>query len=318
MHGMLTPMKAARIHRFGPPETIVVEEVARPSPGDGEVLVRVAAAGVGNWDALIREHKSVTNNPLPLTLGSDLSGIVESVGCDVAQFKPGDKVYGVTNPRFIGAYAEFALASAGMIALKPESLTFVEAASAPVVAVTAWQMLFEYGRAAAGQSVLVLGAAGNVGAYAVQLASHAGLRVFATAGSDAVPYVQQLGATSVIDYKSTGFEDVVPPVDLVLDTVGGSTRDRSFGVVKPGGVVVSVVSCPKPEPDQTGPVSYVCFLVEVTTGRLNKIGELFDSGKLATNVGTILPLGEVRRAHAMLGGAPHVSGKIVLTMGEQR
>src|SRR6266702_7175269 len=221
-------MKAARIHRFGPPEVIVIDDLPRPTPGAGQLLIRVAAAGVGPWDALIREQKSVVNSSLPLTLGSDLSGIVETAGAGVTQFKTGDKVYGVTNPEFIGACVEYALASATMIARKPESLSFNEAASVPVVAVTAWQMLFEYAKAQSGQSVLIHGAAGNVGAYAVQLASQAGFHVFATASSDNARYVQGLGATTVVDYKTTRFEEVVPAVDVVLDMVGGDTRDRSF------------------------------------------------------------------------------------------
>lgn len=139
-------MKAARIHRFGPPDVIELDDVPRPSPDPDQVLVRVAAAGVGPWDALIREQKSVVNVPLPLTLGSDISGIVESVGSNVHHLKPGDEVYGATNPQFIGGYPEYALASVNMIAEKPRSLSFLEAASAPVVAVTAWQMLFDYAR----------------------------------------------------------------------------------------------------------------------------------------------------------------------------
>src|SRR6478672_9620996 len=139
-------MKAARIHNFGGPEVIVVEEVAVPVPGSGEVLVKVAATGVGPWDALIREGKSKVAPPPPLTLGSDLSGVVEAVGPGVRHFKDGDEVYGVTNPQFVGANAEFAVASANMVAVKPEHISSLEAASIPVVAVTAWQMLFEYAR----------------------------------------------------------------------------------------------------------------------------------------------------------------------------
>src|SRR5581483_11926211 len=227
-------MKAARIHRFGPPEVIVLDDLPRPAPGPDEVLVRVAAVGVGPWDALIREQKSLVSVPLPLTLGSDLSGIVEVAGSNVRQFRPGDAVYGATNPQFIGGYAEYALASAGMIARKPHSLTVNESASVPVVAVTAGQMLFDYAKAQAGQSVLIHGAAGNVGAYAVQLAHHAGLRVFATASSDDASFVQSLGAETVVDYKAKRFEDVVPPMDIVLDLVGGETRSRSFQLIKPG------------------------------------------------------------------------------------
>ncbi len=305
-------MKAARILRFGPPDAIVIEDLPRPEPSRGEVLVRVKAAGVGPWDALVREGKSAVNQPLPLILGSDLSGIVESVGTGVTAFKLGDEVYGVTNEKFTGAYAEYALAAARMIAQKPRSLSFVEAASAPVVAVTAWQMLFDYARAKAGQTALIQGAAGNVGAYAVQLASKAGLHVVATAARRDIEYVRQLGSEKVVDYQEPRFEDSLKPVDIVIDTVGGSTRERSLSVLKPGGILVSSAS---PIPDamkrRLGDKA-VFFLVDVTTARLNKITEMFDSRELAPQVGTVLPLAEVRTAHEMLAGAPHNRGKIVL------
>ena len=261
-------MKAARIDKFGPPSVIVIDELPRPTPGHGEVLVRVAAAGVGPWDALIREHKSVVQTPLPLMLGSDLSGVIEEVGPGVSAFQAGDEIYGVTNRNFCGAYTEYAIASAAMVARKLPGLSHVEAASVPVVAVTAWQMLFDYAQANPGQTVLIHGAAGNVGAYAVQLASQAGLQVFATASSENAPYVRSLGATTVIDYKTTRFEEAVPPIDVVIDTVGGDTRERSFGIIKPGGILVSVVSEPMPERHQSNGVRAVFFLVEVTTARL--------------------------------------------------
>ena len=307
-------MKAARIHKFGAPDVIMIDNLERPTPNPGELLIKVESAGVGPWDALIRENKSVVSAPLPITLGSDLSGVVDAVGSGVAGFQKGHEVYGVTNKQFIGAYGEYALASADMIARKPKSLSFVEAASAPVVAVTAWQMLFDYAQARAGQTVLIHGAGGNVGAYAVQLAKHEGLQVFATASPDDLDYVQSLGADHVVNYKATKFETAVPAVDAVIDTVGGETRERSFGVVKPGGILVSVVS-PLPEVPQHPGVRSVFFLVEVSTGRLNQITALFESGNLAPQVGTVLPLEEVRKAHGMLAGAPHKRGKIVLRMG---
>src|SRR4051794_34910661 len=200
-------MKAARIHRFGPPDVIEIEDIPRPIPASGDVLVRIAAAGVAPWDALIREGKSKVSPPPPLTLGSDLSGVVEAVGPGVSQFKDGDEIYGLTNPQFVGANAEFAVASALMVAPKPQRLSSLEAASVPVVAVTAWQMLFEHARPEAGQRVLVLGAAGNVGAYAVQFAANAGLHVIAVVGSNDVEYVRSLGAKDVIDYRVTDFAD---------------------------------------------------------------------------------------------------------------
>jgi NADPH:quinone reductase-like Zn-dependent oxidoreductase len=241
-----------------------------------------------------------------------LSGVIEEVGPGVSAFQAGEEIYGVTSPDFCGAYAECAVASAAMIARKPQGLSHIEAASVPVVAVTAWQMLFDYAQAKTGQSVLIHGAAGNVGAYAVQLASQAGLQVFATASSEDAPYVRSLGATTVIDYKTTRFEAAVPPIDVVIDTVGGDTRERSFGIIKPGGILVSVVSEPLPERHQSNDVRSVFFLVEVTTARLEKVADLFNQGKLTACVGTVLPLEQARIAHEMLGGAPHQRGKIVL------
>lgn len=303
-------MKAARIHSFGGFEVIVVEDVPRPVPASGELLVRVAAAGVGPWDALIREGKSKVSPKPALTLGSDLSGVVEVIGPGVAQFKKGDKIYGVTNPQFCGAQAEYAIASANMVAPRPQRLRHHEAASAPVVAVTAWQMLFDYARAQAGQTVMILGAAGNVGAYAVQLAAKAKLHVVAIVGQNDVDYVRNLGAETVGSHQLKEFDDAVRSVDVVIDTIGGDTRDRSLRLLSPGGILVSVVSTEAMP--QRSDVRSVFFYVEVTTARLNAISELFDRGELSSQVGTVLPLQEVRAAHQMLAGARHKRGKIVL------
>lgn len=309
-------MKAARITQFGPPPVILNTDIPRPLPGDSQVLVRVQAAGVGPWDALIREGKSVIPQPLPLTLGSDLAGIVEGLGQDVSDFSVGDKVYGVTNEQFTGAYAEYALSSAGMLARKPRSLNFIQAASAPVVAVTAWQMLFDYAGVVSGQTALIHGAAGNVGAYAVQLAKSADVRVIGTAGPRDIDYAKGLGADTVLNYHADRFEDVVRGVDVVIDTVGGETQERSFPVLKKGGILVSSVSPVPQEAAERLGVRAVFFLVEVTTARLNAIAERFDRGELVPHVGTTLPLASARVAHEMLAGAPHKPGKIVLTIGQ--
>jgi NADPH:quinone reductase-like Zn-dependent oxidoreductase len=305
-------MNAARIHRFGSPDVIVVEDIPRPSAAAGEVLVRVVAAGVGPWDALIREGKSKVSPPPPLTLGSDLSGVVEAVGPGVTQFNRGDEVYGVTNPQFVGAQAEYAVAAARMIAPKPQRLNHVQAASVPVVAVTAWQMLFEHAHLERGQSVMVLGAAGNVGAYAVQLAAHAGVAVIAVVGSKDAAYVRTLGARDVIDYRVTDFADVPPTVDAVIDTVGGETRDRATTVLKPGGILVTVVSTAFVP--ARADVRTVFFYAEVTRTRLATISGLLDSGTIVPQVGSVLLLDHVRTAHDMLAGAPHERGKIVLNI----
>jgi NADPH:quinone reductase-like Zn-dependent oxidoreductase len=305
-------MKAARIHKFGGPEVIVIDDVAIPSPGPGEVLVQVAATGVGPWDALIREGGSKVAPPPPLTLGSDLSGTVKEVGPGVTEFKIGDEVYGVTNSQFCGANAEYAIATASMIAVKPRGLTHIEAASVPVVAVTAWQMLFDYAHMEPGQTVMIIGAAGNVGAYTVQFAAKAGLHVVAVATRKDTDYVRSLGAEIVLDSQSGSLEDSLPPVDAFMDMVGGEARDRLLGPLKPGGILVSVVS-PDPPPSRPD-VRTVFFYVEVTTERLNTISKLFDSAELRSSVGSVLPLEDVRTAHEMLAGAPHKRGKIVLTV----
>ena len=306
-------MKAARILRFGPPNVIINDDLPRPEPAAGQLLVRVKAAGVGNWDALIREGK-IELQPLPLILGSELSGIVEAIGAGVSGFKRGEEVYGATNEQYSGAYAEYALPLARKMAQKPKTLNYVEAASAPIVTVTAWQMLFDYAQVTAGQTVLVHGAAGNVGAYAVQLAKQAGLHVVATAASADLEYVRRLGAEKVVDYKRERFEQSVTRVDAVLDTIGGEIQQRSLAVLKPGGILVSVVS-PVPDTAQTlYGIRAAYFYVDVTTARLNKISDLFDTGKLVPHVGTVLPLEKACIAHEMLGGAPHKRGKIVLSI----
>ena len=307
-------MKAARVLRFGPPSVIENDDLPRPEPADGQLLVRVKAAGVGPWDALVREGNSELRQPLPLILGSELSGIVDAVGAGVAGFRRGDEVYGATNQQFTGGYAEYALPLAKMMAQKPKTLNFIQAASAPIVSVTAWQMLFDYGHVAAGQTVLIHGAAGNVGAYAVQLASQAGLHVVATAAAPDIEYVKRLGAQRVVDYQTQRFEESLVDVDVVLDTVGGDTQQRSLQVLKPGGILVSAVSPVSEEVQKRYGIRAEYFYVEVTTARLNKITQLFDSGKLVTDVGTVLPLEQARAAHEMLGGAPHKRGKIVLSV----
>jgi NADPH:quinone reductase-like Zn-dependent oxidoreductase len=302
-------VKAARIHSFGPPDVVVVEDVAVPSPGPGEVLVRVLAAGVAPWDAIIREGKSKVSPQPPLTLGSDLCGVVEKIGPGVADFAPADEVYGVTNPQFCGAQAEFALSTAGMIAPKPRLLSHVEAASAPVIAVTAWQMLFEYARATPGQTVMVVGAAGNVGAYAVQMAVDARIRVVAIARLDGEDLLRSLGVKSIIDSSKPAFEHDLPQVDAILDTVGGSTMQRCLAALKPGGKLVTSVSA------QPLPAGAIFFYAEVTTARLQMLTTLFDAGRITARVGSTLSLYEARQAQAMLAGAPHKPGKIVLEIG---
>lgn len=303
-------MIAVCVHKYGGPEVLTLEETPMPVPSKNEVLVRVSAAGVGPWDALLRTGNSGIPQTLPLIPGSDIAGVVEATG---------EEVYGLTNPSFAGGYAQYAAASLDSIARKPKSLNFIEAASVPVVAVTAWQMLFDNANLSAGQTVLVHGAAGNVGAYAVQLAHWAGARVIAVAGASDAVYLRSLGADEIIDFRTHRFEEHVSGVDAVIDTVGGDTQTRSFAVIKRGGILVSSVSQPSEELGTQHGVRTAFFIVKVSRPELERIAQLIDDGVLKTGVGTVLSLADARKAHEMLAGTvPHPRGKIVLDVEEMR
>jgi NADPH:quinone reductase-like Zn-dependent oxidoreductase len=313
--GTHSTMMAWRVHEFGPPEVMKFERVPCPEPGPGEVLVKVEAAGVGPWDGWIRAGKSALPQPLPLTLGSDLSGVIVATGPGVSELRVGDQVYGVTNPQFLGAYAEYAFASAAMVSNKPASLTHVEAASVPVVSVTAWQALFDHAQLKAGQTVVIHGAAGNVGSYAVQLARRAGVQTTATVATDDTSFVRDLGANTVVDYRTEHFEEHVRDADAVIDLVGGETQNRSFLVLRRGGKLISAVSRPDQHLAERHGVEAAFFLVRVTSPYLAEIARLVDGGKLKINVGAVLPLADAREAHFMLERVrPQPKGKIVLAV----
>jgi NADPH:quinone reductase-like Zn-dependent oxidoreductase len=307
-------MKAARVHQFGAIDAIHVEEIQRPEPAAGQVLVRVHAAGVGPWDAWVRAGRSKLGQPLPLTLGSDISGTVETVAEGVDDLFAGDAVYGATNALFIGAYAEFAVAEAAMLAHKPRQLSHVEAASVPVVACTAWQLVHTYGRVHRTERVLVHGAAGNVGAYAVQFAKLAGAHVIGTCRHADVAFLESLGVDQVVDVDAERFEDVAKDVDAVLDTVGGDTLERSLDVVRRGGVVASSVSALNPARSASKGIRSEFFYVSVETTTLTRTAGLLDAGNIKPNVGEVLPLSQARLAHEMLEGKSHKRGKIVLAI----
>jgi NADPH:quinone reductase-like Zn-dependent oxidoreductase len=308
-------MLAWRVHEFGPPDVMKLETVPRPEAGSGEVLIKVEAAGVGPWDAWIRAGKSALPQPLPLTPGSDLCGEIVDVGPGVSGLRAGDQVYGVTNSRFIGAYAEYALASAEMIAPRPAALTPVEAASVPVIAVTACQALFDHAHLKSGQTVVIHGAAGNVGAFAVQLARRAGVQTIATAAAEDIPFLRDLGASTVIDFATQRFEEEVRDTDAVIDLVGGETQTRSFQVLRRGGKLISAVSPPDQQLAERHGVAAAFFLVNVSAAQLTRLAGLFDGGELKVHVGVVLRLADAREAHLMLEHLrPQPKGKIVLAV----
>jgi NADPH:quinone reductase-like Zn-dependent oxidoreductase len=304
---------AAVVREFGPPKVISVDAVPKPFPGPGEVLVRVKAAGVGPWDGEIRSGRSAVAPALPLTLGSELSGVVEGVGRGVTDFRPGELVFGVTNPGFTGAYAEVAAAQTATLAKKPKTVSDIEAASLPVVAVTAYQMLFEIGRVSPGQRVLVLGAAGDVGSYAVQLAHRAAAEVIAVVEPPDAEYARALGADVVLVGSPVNASTLLPPVDLVIDTVGGSLQRRSVALLCQGGRLISAVAPFDPEPLGRSDVRADFLRVEVTRARLERIAELIERGDLSVHIARVLPLAAARHAHEILEGRlPKRPGQIVL------
>jgi len=306
-------MIAVRVHRYGGPDRLVLEEIPRPAAAENQALIRVCAAGVGPWDALVRTGTSGEPQSLPLTPGSDIAGVVEEVGDGPSPLRRGDAIFGVTNRSFTGGYAQYAVADLDSIAPKPASLSFVQAAGVPVVAVTAWQMLFDCAQLSAGQTALVYGAAGNVGAYAVQLARLCGLRVIASALEGDAGFVRDLGASCVVDTRSSNLADFQKCADAVIDTVGGASQTQLFALVKPGGIVVSAVSQPSGELAQQRGLRAMFFVVDVNTTDLARLADMFDRRQLIASIGCVLPLAKARTAHEMLAGnGPRTRGKIVL------
>jgi len=303
-------MLAARVHVYGPPSVIQVDPIATPQPGPGDVLVWVKAAGVGPWDALVRTGRSGVPQALPLTLGSDICGEVVAVGECVDRWNVRDTIYGVTNPSFVGGYAQYALARGSMIASKPPQLSDVEAASAPVIGVTALQMLWTHADLKPSQSVLIHGAAGNVGRYAVRMAAAEGVRVLATARPQDRASLQALPLAGVVDLDAPASS--AETVDAALDLVGGPSQSRLFGFIRAGGVLVSSVSIPDRAVARERNVRPDFFIVAVDTASLDQLTELFRTGVVQPAVGAIIPLSAARQAHEMMADASRPPGKIVL------
>jgi NADPH:quinone reductase-like Zn-dependent oxidoreductase len=309
-------MKAIRIHNYGGPEVLQYEDAPRPKPQAGEVVVRVHAAGVNPIDWKVREGymKDFWPHEFPLIPGWDLSGVVEEIGPGPAaagRFKKGDEVYSVPDASRDGAYAEYIVVRESELALKPKSLHHVRAAAVPLAAVTAWQALFDAGQLKRGQRVLIHGGSGGVGHIAVQLAKWKGARVLATASTKNQELLRELGVDEPIDYTKQKFEDVARDVDLVLDLIGGETQERSWSVLKKGGVLLSLVQPPSVEKAKALGVRAAFVAGHPSGAQLAEIAKIIDAGQLAPVIDRILPLSEVRRAHE-LSKSGHTRGKIVL------
>jgi NADPH:quinone reductase-like Zn-dependent oxidoreductase len=311
-------MWALRLHERGGPEQLAYEQAPRPYVGAGDALVRVHAASFTptelTWSSIWVDHAG--HDRRPIIPAHEVSGVVEGLGYGTVGVSVGEAVYGLTDWYRDGAAAEYVAVEAHNLAPKPRSLSHVEAAAVPLGGLTAWQALFDYGRVVAGQHVLIHGAGGGVGVFALQLAGAAGAEVIGTGRAWAREVVTELGAVSFIDVERERFEDVVGQVDLVFDLVGGEMLERSWSVLKPGGVLVSVVEDPNESaharrPDARG----VFFVVQADRAELGELAGRIDAGQLRPIVGNVLPLARGREAferkHA--GGSP---GQTVLKVDD--
>jgi NADPH:quinone reductase-like Zn-dependent oxidoreductase len=306
-------MKAIRIHSYGGPKVLRYEDAPRPQPQPGEVLIRVHAAGVNALDWKVRSGllNAFIRHKLPLIPGWDVSGVVEEVGPAVSQFQKRDEVFAMADPSRDGAYANYIAINEVVVALKPKSLYHVHAAAVPLSALAAWRALFDLGHLQPGQRVLIHGGSGGVGHLAVQLAKWKGAYVVASASTKNQELLRKLGADEAIDYGTQKFEDVVHNVDIVLDTVGGETQERSWRVLKKGGTLISLVRPPSEQKSRQFGVRGIMCKVQPDGGQLSKIAKLIDSARLKPTLDRVLPLREARRAHELTQNG-HLRGKIVL------
>ncbi len=302
--------QAIRVHAYGGPEQLKLEQLPRPVPQAGEVLVHVHAAGVNPIDWKLRAGflKDFFPQSFPHIPGRDLAGIVEEVGPGVTTFQKGQAVFGQSAN---GSYTEYAVASVQTLALKPETISFDEAATIPVGATTAWQGLFDHGQLQSGQRVLILGAAGGVGLFAVQLARWKGAQVIGTASTANLDFVRSLGAETVIDYTTTAVERAVHDVDLVLDTVGGEALATVWPVLKRGGTLISIAGQPSEEKARERNIRTTRFGAQVSGELLGTFARLIDEGQLKVAVATQFSLHDAYKAHE-LSQSGHGRGRIVL------
>jgi NADPH:quinone reductase-like Zn-dependent oxidoreductase len=310
-------MNAVRLHRRGGPEQLTNEDAPKPTPAAADALVRVHACAITrtelSWGTTYTTREGVER--VPTIPGHELSGVVEALGAGARAPNVGDAVYALTDFWRDGAAAEYVVVRAADLAPKPKNLTHTQAAAVPLSALTAWQALFDHAGLTRGQSVLIHAAAGGVGTYAVQLAKGRGAHVIGTARAANEPFLRDLGADEVIDYTAVRFEDRVKDVDIVLDSVGGDTLERSWGVLRKGGVLVTIADSAPAEKAAKYGVRGVEFIVEPNRAQLIEIARLIETGALRVIVEATFPLAEARAAfERSLGG--HNRGKIVLRVAD--
>src|SRR5262249_51411375 len=311
-------MKAVVIHQYGGPQVLKYEDLPRPQPKDDQLLIRVIAAGVNPVDGMIRSgmFDKEGNRAFPIILGGDIAGVVEKIGSKIAKVKAGDPVFAYVSLDNNGGYAQYALTTERETAPKPKSITYVQAAAVPIVALTAWQALMDSAQLSPGQTVLIHGGSGGVGSFAIQIAKARGAKVIATASTANQDLLKELGADVAIDYTKQKFEDVAKDVDVVLDSVGKDTLARSYGVLRKGGFIVSIVARPdQTELDKHG-IHGAALSVDPNSEELADIGKLIDQGKIKVIVSQTFPLSEAKAAQEQVATG-HTRGKIVLKVADE-
>lgn len=310
-------MKAVRIHEYGNSDVLQYEDAPMPTVNSNEVLIQVVAASVNPVDWKIREGylKEMINYTMPLTLGWDVSGVVESVGADVTRFKVGDAVYSRPDIKRNGTYAEYVVVREDELAFKPQTISHTEAASLPLAGITAWEVLITTANLAAGQKVLIHAGSGGVGSLAIQLAKSRGAYVIATTSTKNCELVKSLGADEVIDYKTQKFAEILHDIDVVFDTLGGDIQESSWSVLKRDGILVSIVSPPSADKAKEMGVRSGFVFIEPSATILEQLAGLIDEGKVRPVVGAEFALKDIAKAHA-LSESGHSVGKIVLYVGQ--
>ena len=317
-HADKPTMKAVVIHEYGGPEVLKYEDVPQPEPKQDQLRIHVIAAGVNPVDGMIRSgmFDKEGRRAFPVILGGDISGVVEKVGSNITKFKSGDPVFAYVSLDNSGGYAQYAVVTEREAAPKPKSLTYVEAAAVPIVALTAWQALIDTAKLKAGQTVLIHGGSGGVGSFAIQIAKSHGAKVIATASTANQELLKQLGADVAIDYTKQNFENIAKDVDVVLDSIGKDTLARSYGVVKKGGIIVSLVARPDPAELAKHGIRGEALSVDPNSDELSEIGKLIDEKKINVIVSQTFPLSEARKAQEQVATG-HTRGKIVLKVAEE-
>ncbi len=311
-------MNAMRLNTFGGPENLQLAQVERRQPGAGDVEIRVVAAGVNPVDRKMREGAApqfLKQSELPAILGRDVAGEISAVGPGVETWKPGQRCFAMT-PEHEGAYGEYVTIAADKVVAIPDNLDFITAGGVPLASLTAWQGLFRHGKLGQGQRVLIHAGAGGVGHFAVQFARAVGAYVFATASEKDLAFVRELGADVAIDYKNARFEDVATDLDLVFDTIGGDTRERSWNLIKPGGRLITTLDAPDQAEASAHKVFASRFTAESDGGDLAEIAALISQGKVHPHVAKTFALEEAGDAQEQLkqGG---IAGKIVLSLADK-